>query len=371
MKATVVSGRARTRPWTWWLFLALEVLAVVAVPVVALAGARVLLGSRAGTFVAGPGPDDPGYQALVEPSPVQPVIERRGGVVTGVTILTRPGADVDGGAAILVPGELQVDGQSLAEWGEAGDLAVVDALGRALRLRLADPVVVDEQRWPLVLGGTEVEVTNPDPVLVDGEAEPRFPAGPLPLSADDVADWLGQLGNQEPSALLFRRQLFWRALLDDAGTAVDAAAEPGATLASIAAGEHRVELLPVELGEGTVTVDADRAEELVVDVVPFPAGSQPGDRLRTRVLDRTGTADLAAVARQVARSGGEVVMIGNAGEFDGLPTEAVIADPALDEATRRLLERMGSGTVTLSPGSDDSIDVTVLAGPDLVDGASG
>jgi hypothetical protein len=353
---------AEGRRWAWWAFASLEVLAVLAVPILAVVGVRVLLDTRAGTYVTGPGPGDPGYQALVDPSPVRVLLERRDGVLTGVTVVSRTGADDDGGAVLLVPAEVQVEGQALADWAQAGDLAVADALARALRLRMDGPDTLDEGAWQRLLGDRTVTVANPDPVI-DGDVE-RFPGGRLDLAAADLADWMGLLGNQEPSALAFRRELLWQALFDaglDPGPA-----EPAATLARVAAGTHRVELLPLGLADGVLIIDLEEAEALVVDVVPFPAGSQPGDRLRVRVLDRTGHAVPDDVARAVARAGGEVVMVGNAAAFDGRPTEAVIADANLDEATRRLLDRLGTGTVTLSPGSDDTIDVTVLSGPDLL-----
>jgi hypothetical protein len=360
----------RTRTRGWWLFVLLEVTAVLALPVLVVIGARALLDSRGGTFVAAPpGPTEPGYQALVDPSPVLAVVERLAGEVTGVTVLARSGIEVDGGAALLVPAELLVEGRTLRDWGAEGDRAVTDALGRALRLEVGEPVAVDEAGWGAVLGGGTVTVRNPDPVLVDGEE--RFGVGLIAIGADDAAEWLGLLGNQDPSALLFRRSLFWNALLDGPATSLTGDSSPVPTMRAVSAGVHAVVLLPVVLADGTVSLDPEAAEAAVVEVVPFPAGARPGDRLRVRVLDRTGSADLPGVARLVARAGGEVVMVGNARAFDGLPTEARIADPALDDATRRLLERLGAGTVTVSPGIDDVIDVTVLTGPDLVSRVSG
>jgi hypothetical protein len=295
---------------------------------------------------------------------------------------------------------------------------------------MAPPVMLDERGWSDLLGDRTLSVRSPDPVLVRGRE--RFRPGELTLGAADATDWLGLTGNQEPSALLFRRQLWWQALLDPRGTAGNepgAATEtetgagtgtgagtqptttgpsrpqsggaatgaggqagaragstappattatesgqgsagegqPGATIDRIAAGSSVVEILPVDpVDDATMTLDVDAAEALVVEVVPFPAGARPGDRLRVRVLDRTGGAELDGIARAVARAGAEVVVVGNAGAFDDGPTEAVIADGSRDDAARRLLERLGTGTVTLSPGGDDSIDVTLLAGPDLV-----
>jgi hypothetical protein len=304
------------------------------------------------------------------------VVERRDGELTGITVLSRTGVDTPGGAAVLVPAELEVDGRTLADWGAGGgadgDAAAVAALAGALRLALGDPVTLDDDGWVEVLGDRTVAVANPDPVLVDGAR--RFAPGALELGAGEAADWLGQLGNQQPSALLYRRLLWWEALLaapveaSAPGTgagATGAAGGPAATIADIAAGAHVVELLPVDQTDGALVLAAEAAEELVVDVVPFPAGSRPGDRPRVRVLDRTGGAALPEVARQVAQAGGEVVVVGYARAFDGAATEAVIASTEHDEAARRLIERMGTGTVSLSPGSDDTIDVTVLAGPDL------
>lgn len=363
--SAAVPGRSQGRRWTWWVFAALEVMAVLAVPLVAFVGARALLDTRAGTFLSDPEADDPGFQALVEPTPVQAVVERRAGQLTGITLLTRIGAEVDGGAVVLVPAELEVEGRTLADWAADGDAAAVEALSRALRLGLGGATTVDEDGWESLLGEATVTVDSPDPVLVGGQV--RFPPGTLELGAADGADWLGLVGNQGPSALLFRRQLWWEGLLTgELDLSGDGPGEVAATIERVGAGPHTVELLPVQDQDEAVVLDAEAAERLVVEVVPFPSGAQPGDRPRVRVLDRTGRAQLDDVARSVARAGAEVVVIGNASQFDGAPTEAVIASGSMDEAARRLVERMGTGTVTLSPGTDDTIDVTVLAGPDLL-----
>lgn len=365
--SAAVPGPTQGRRWTWWLFVTLEVLAVLAVPLVAFVGVRALLGTTAGTFLSNPEPDEPGFQALLDPTPVLAVVERRDGTVTGITLLSRAGVEADGGAVVLVPAELEVEGRTLAAWGTDGDAAAVDALARALRLALAGPAPLDTDGWEALLGDVTVTVDSPDPVLAGGVV--RFPRGTLELAADDASDWLGLPGNQGQAALLFRRQLWWESMLDAAPTAdlaTDDGHEVASTIDRLAAGPHRVELLPVRGQDGAVVLDAEAAEQLVVEVVPLPAGAQPGDRLRVRVLDRTGGGELDDMARAVARAGAEVVVVGNASEFDSGPTEALIATASMDEAARRLVERIGTGTVTVSPGTDDTIDLTVLAGPDLL-----
>ena len=49
------------------VFVVVEVLLFIAIPVLAYSGFRTLLDSRTGTFIDDPGPESPGWLALVDP----------------------------------------------------------------------------------------------------------------------------------------------------------------------------------------------------------------------------------------------------------------------------------------------------------------
>ena len=147
------------------LFIGAELVLAMAIPFLAIAGYHALLDSRAGYFVEEPSESDPGWRALVEPTPVVAVVEMERERLTGIALLvarsdagrddvagTDTGDEGDasqggasqGGTVILVPGTLWIDGAPLD--GRTPDEAVT-ALGQALRLGVSGTVVVDEERW--------------------------------------------------------------------------------------------------------------------------------------------------------------------------------------------------------------------------------
>jgi hypothetical protein len=105
-------------------------------------------------------------------------------------------------------------------------------------------------------------------------------------------------------------------------------------------------------------------EALVRELVPVPAGAQPGDRTQVRVIDRTGTADLSAVAAEVAATGLEVVEIGNAAEFDAGATSLVVPRGLDDPGLIELAAWTGAATVVDGEPDADPV-VTLLIGSDF------
>lgn len=77
--------------------------------------------------------------------------------------------------------------------------------------------------------------------------------------------------------------------------------------------------LPMVVTSDAAVIDASAAEDLLRDIVAFPSGN----RLEIRVVDRSGHADLSAIAAQLAARGVEVVEIANAVQFDDGSTEVI------------------------------------------------
>ena len=348
--------------WRTWAFVVAELVLLGSIPVLALLGFRTLLDSRAGEFAVEPGPDDPGWMALVDPTSIGSLVDVDDGRVAGVVLVVPSGDEVEGGVVILVSGSTVVDGSTLDA---RSPVAAVGAIERALRLTIEDPVVGDADGWAALVGEQTIELANPDPVPGDDGGilvEPgRVVVGaPLltPLSSRRP------VGVTDPEALEFRRVVLWRTLLDEvdftlANSTEDEAVERlRAQLASIAAGVHRVETLPGSGGE----IDLDAAELLVRDVVARPLGLEPGDRLQVRILDRAGNNDLTAAARNLGAAGFEVVQIGNAAVFDHGPTQ-VLAPPGADaDAVARLAEVADAATVPPAGDAEAVATVTLLLG---------
>ena len=84
-----------------------------------------------------------------------------------------------------------------------------------------------------------------------------------------------------------------------------------------------------------------------------------------RVLDRTGLADLGAIAAEVASTGAEVVEIGNAAVFDAGPTQVVVPRALEEGAVTELASWTGAATVHDNDVESDDI-VTLIIGADYL-----
>ena len=303
--------------WSKKVFVILEVMLFVAIPVLGYVGFRTLLDSRTGTFVDDPGPDAPGWLALVDPSPVVGVVELDQGRITGVAVVVKIGQTARGGAVILVPAELEaVQGQRIQALSPE---AAVEAVAGALQLRIPVVEVVDADRWTTLLGQSSYALNNPDPVPA-AEGGVLFAVGPVQVSGEGAAAFLGRtVDGQDSLAALVRRELFWTEMLEEPPLANE---DPlSRTIRSVADGPHEVIQLPLDVAaDGVPSASPDRTEQLIRRVVAFPAGDQADRRFRIRVEDRTGRADLDAVARSLGGLGIEVVAISNGPAFDDAVT---------------------------------------------------
>ena len=350
-----------------------EILLALAIPFVMIQGYHTLLDSRAGTFIEEPTRADPGWTALVTPTEVIGVAEVDRGVVTGVTLVVHNPGTAAAGGVVLVPGTLELDGEPLTA--RAPGEAVL-AVTEALRLGVTRIDVLDEQGWVDLLGDASYGLENPDPVpasddegRVDGEAGVLLAVGPVEVGAAEAGAFVGRPANGAVAvSVLPRRHLLWSALLAEPPTTGGALA---ADLAAIDRLESSVLDLPVTQLEPAALLDPVGAEVLVRDLVAFPTGAAPGDRLRVRLVDRTGRADLEDIAAGVAAQGIEVIEIGNAAAFDDGPTEVVTpvgvatAAGAIAGEVEQLARAIGVAEIVVDAEPVEEEVVTVLIGADF------
>ncbi len=358
--------------WARWTFVMLEVVLLGSIPVLAMLGFRGLLDSRAGQFTAEPGPEDPGWLALVEPTPIRSIVDVDEGRVGGIVLVVPTGEALGGGTVILVSGATEIDGVPLAERGADGAVA---ALAASLRLAIDPPILADGDGWAELLGEVEIELANPDPVPgVDGAI--AVAAGRVTVGAADLPALSSRLpvGVDDPDALEFRREVLWRTMLDEAvfvesdppsASVVDdtaivetAVERVRRDLAAISVGLNRVEQLPL----AGRTIDAEAAEALVRSSVARPLGHEPGARLQVRVIDRSGSNDLETAARNLGQAGFEVVQIGNASVLDDGPTQLFAPAGADAGEVARLAEVSDAATVPPSLDPEAVSTVTLLLG---------
>lgn len=377
---------AASRPsWWWrWGFAATLVLALVAVPVLVWVGTRVVLGSTDGRIIETvTDPSAPGWQAAVEPTPVQGValVDPQGGLDSvALLVATTPERatviEVPGGVLVDQPGQGQVPLSTVyaTQLPETFRGAVEQVVGTGVP---AIDVVSAAQWADLVAPVGSLQIDNPDTVTGGGAVGARYARGPVTVPAAQVWDYLSATGvNENPLNRLLRQEAFWQAWLGAVGR--DPAA-PGIVPGEVDVGLGRavralaghpldVEVLPVQAvpGGGSAAtyapVPADVAA-LVARTVPWPAGPE-GTRVHLTVLDGTGHLDHGvAAARALAAAGAQIDKVGNAAELGQPTTQLIFSEEVLRPEVDRLREVLGVGEV-IQTASGGGPGVTVVLGED-------
>lgn len=361
-------------PRVFLLFVAAELTLAMAVPFLAIKGYHTLLGSQAGVVVAEPEPGTPGWSALVEPTSVVAVAEVFDDRMTGFAIVV---VGDDGAASSVVIGSSAtvVDGQELS----ADDpVQAMEQLASALRLRLSSIEVVDDAGWRQAFGAASVAVNNPDPV-VDADGQALFEVGYVSVSGEDAAQFLGlpSPGSTDLSLTPRRNELWENLLLTGlAGTGPVAELFPADRAADTA--PRRVYELPVaeRQADSQQAVDQEASEALLRTLVPFLAGQNGTDRLRVRIVDGHGDADLSQLANQIAARGLEVVEISTASTLLDQPSQLIVPielSTAVDQAVAQTdalddLEMLSAELDVeqlITTRSDDQRTVSLVVGPEL------
>jgi hypothetical protein len=373
-------SRARRRA-----FAAAMVVLIASVPVLVYAGYSTVLNTTEGRAVDPvDDPAEPDYQANVSPTPVELVAEvASDGTLVGAVVLSLT-SGAGGGALVFLPAGTVVPAAA-----GGGTLATAWKAGQAEGLRRAAAVVlrngfdgvavIDPARWAeLVTAVGPLAITNPDK-LPAANGAPAFASGALELAPDQVAAYVAaRRPNESDLNRLARQQLVWEAWLATVAKSSSAGRIPGETtaglgrfVAGLAAGARSTVVLPVTpVTDGSV-VDgfsprAADAASLLANVVPFPTGDQPGDRIRVRILDGVGLPGLTlAAAKVLVPAGAEVAIVGNADHFGYTTTEVLAIGDAAQPSAATMQQALGLGSVAPSEVLDDVVEVTVVLGDDF------
>lgn len=366
-------------------FVLVEVLLLLAIPILAVKGFSAVLDTTEGRAVDPElDPDDPGYEAFLDPTPIQLVLGLDdAGQLSWIDVLSLGGAGAQGGAVMFVPTATVAPADEVEGYpAEPLTQRYVTGGPEATRQAVADTldVAIDEE---VVLAPARVaELLAPvAPLTVDNpDAIGDFDTGELPLAPADVAAILLARDPAESDLTrLARHEAVWRAWLGAVAASTDPDVVPGERSSGIgrfvrglAAGPTTydvppgVEELSAEFQAVVYTVDPAEAADFTEERVPFPAASRPGGRLRVRVLDGVGADGLTlALAREVVQAGGQVVVVGNGDRFDATETRLVYFDGALTEAVEAMGAELGVTVEQLDGlNPDDGVDATLVAGAD-------
>lgn len=391
------------------------------------AGSNAILANTEGNLIRTvDDPTQPGFEALVEPTPVMLVVvvddddalgsavvlsltgDRVAGMVfvpPATEVGTRPAAGDDADAntadaAADADADAGVDdsvGSSpvLADlWDSGGADGVKSGVEEILNVGIGEARVVDSEQWSALLAPVgDVVVTTPDTVTVvvvtedddgvTGTSTVTFEAGDIVLAPDQVGPYLAaSTGVESDLNRMVRQQQFWVAWLEAVGAdlqvpgVVPGESDTGLGLfvRTMAASQIELVTLPVrsvtvpQTGQTRFVPAFEQVDALVATLIPFPVGAAPESRLRVRILDGTGVLDngLPAVPRLV-EAGAEVATVGNATAFDYLTTQFIVAEDGDVGRAERLRDSLGVGEVVGSAEQASAVDVTVVLGRDALE----
>lgn len=384
--------RRRTHPVLRYAFIGTWVVLILAIPVLTVVGIRAVGRSNAGRELnVETDSTAEGYEAAVDPTPTMLVTQTDdAGTITGVTMLSLKNSG--GGNLIFFPAGTVLE-LPFTETGEAPMNDIYQGAGQTgLEQRVETLLVAAAQEEVAILNNAQwasllaplgpLTIENPvELVTTDAAGAPvTFAQGPVQVPPEQIGLFVNTRGPEENDLTrLERQQAFWTAWLAAVKTSTDPNAVPGETdsglgrfVRDLAKGDAVMNTLPVTPigipGVGATDTNLYRpdqaaVDQLVAETIPLPVGV---GRLRTRVLDGTGTEGVAVeAARIIVPAGAEIAIVGNAENFGRPQTVVQYYDPAEREQAQRLLDALGVGRLVLRENVTDNVDATVIIGADF------
>ena len=371
------------------VFALLLVLLVVAIPLLGWVGVKLIRDSKGGTYAAtSTDPTQPGYEALVEPTPTALLVQRNAdGTPNGLTFIGL-GNTKGGGSVMFVPLDTKVlqplpnIDRLRAAYTPANEPAkAVTSLSRYTALTLgvgfSDTISISDAGWEELLAKlAPIEIQNPDALTV---GTVPLPVGPVQLQANQIGPYLAaSVPGESDLNRLNRHEVLWRAIVAKLAASNDPDILPGESstglgryLRALADGTTSYQTMPVtqDVDAPTFTIREPDLRTSMLQAVPFPQAPIAGARPSVRVLDGVSANPRGTgLTQPLVKAGATIAAVGNGPEF-GQETTAwtysEVADKRWAEFLRQALG--GKGTIKFDPDGADVADVTVVFGKDLRD----
>lgn len=287
-----------------------------------------------------------------------------------------------GGAVLLIPTGTMTEvsglgpqpiGRALAESGPDGLLSTTENLLGATIESIA--VLTSDSLTAALEAAGPLRIDIParvEEVAGDGVVTVLFERGPHSLEPDEAPSYLAARGEGTDLERLARHQTFWEAWLaaarNRAGAILTSPRPLAQALTALSRGDVQVRLLPVQ-AFGTTPADGElyRARESEVRrTVDQVFGTTTGTRARVRILNGTGTLELARkVEQRLLPADVQVTLTGNAGRLDHATTQIIYYDTADRPMAQRIRDALGVGTLIRNRNQTDVVDVTIIVGRDF------
>lgn len=363
-------------------------LLILAVPVLGFIGFRSVGESTRGQVLSGRSrPDAPGYEALVEPTPVAMLLQvDASGNAVSTTLLSLSGPDQKGGAVVSIPvgTRLKYPIYRLRTIGDVVRKASPEKAGAAIAKELGvgftEVIKLDDTKLTsFIRPAGSLSIDNP--VAVESPDGEQFAKGKLELSPIQVPQYLAaDDAERSETTRVQRTQLVWDAWIAKirAGKSRpgivpgETTAGLGRYLRGLAAGDVSTASLPVVPavpieGHETFATDVGLSRLMLTNAVPFPVAGVAGDRTTAKVLNGTGpNAIPPSITQRLTYSGLQISVVGNAPRFDVERTTITYYRAKSRPFVMLVVAMLGNVKVVRAPAGEDTTDITIVIGKDLV-----
>jgi hypothetical protein len=361
------------------------VVLALGIPVLFWYASKAILESTDGTLQeAITDPSAPGYETLVASTPSHLLLGVDDDEQLAMVAVMALASSDQGGTVLLIPVEAMVDDtmRLIDVHAAGGSAATRRAVASMISAEVDALSVLDRTSWTQFTAvAAPLAVTLTDDLVApgaDGVESVVHPAGPIELTAAEVGEVVSWLNpGEDPFNRIVRQRIFWQTWIESLGL-VGTEELPGEAdsglrrmLHGLTSGVARVLEPPVgaltatTAGAPAFEVTEAELEEIVIAMLPFPLPSEPGARVRVRLLDGVGGLNVASrFSPDLVRAGAQIVVIGNAGEFGVEETSVLYHDPADADRARALADALGGARLSQDAVADAVLDVTVVIGSD-------
>lgn len=388
--------RGKPAMWRRITFAVILVGLIAAIPVLGYTGYNLVSESKDGQYTGTTlSPQDPGYEAPVDPTPTAVAIQYDDQhMPTGLTFLSLAGGD-GGGSVTFVPLDTEVSEPSygvdrlrtsyevVADRPALARERLASQVGRLLNVGIDEIIDLDNAGWEqLVTPVGPLTIDNPDQIdLGFGQV---IPSGQTTLQPNQVGAYLAAtIEGESDLNRLNRHEAVWSAWLDQLEASGKAEAVPGESSAGIskfakelASGPVTFQTLPVNNVPGLIPlfkIDQEAVNQLITDTVASPTAAVPGSRFTVRLLNGVSADGIPSdLVRQIVGRGGAVTVLGNGPQFDTDETTVVYANPSDKDLATLIAKSIGAtGKVRLDREAPDTVDLTIVLGKDVLGDETG
>jgi len=323
-------------------------------------------------------PDAPGYETFVNSTPSHlSMIESSNGSLVSVSIISLFPND-EGGSLVVLPPELVISEEiTLKQIYEADSSEGVEfVISEFVNIGFDSVAVLKDDFWVehfSRIGSLPITIEDSLTISENEEQVVVFESGNVTVPAEQIGEFLAWINEGEsPYNRWLRHQNFWVAWVSELATRSNGPVQSDSEeeflrmINGLSNGEMvllELELLEREDTSDSFSIDQNRAEELLLQMIPFPKAAYAGSRAKIKLLDGVGDLDLPnGYVPSLVSVGGQIMLLGNAESYGVETTQIIYHDKIFEEFVNNFSDVLEGAELTYDPVAETAVDVTVIIG---------